>query len=164
MTPLTLLSCIAGLWSPVRISVLFNDRPYRPGETIEAAIQVVSRDRLEISHARAELVCQRRRPRSGELWLRSHETGQSSGSSYVHSAARFCERKTIRAGGEETFSADLPIEETLPAGGEDADLRWKLVITFETLDRRAFSSEQRIRIVPTWQRGQQENSRTYDQP
>jgi len=50
------LGKITRLFDPVRIHLLFASRAYSSEDLVEMAIQVVTRDRLEITIATAELV------------------------------------------------------------------------------------------------------------
>ena len=44
------------LFQPVRIHALFESRVYYLGDTIEMAVQIVTRDRLDFVKAKAELL------------------------------------------------------------------------------------------------------------
>ena len=133
---------IGRLYSPVRIDVLFEPRPYRLGETIEIAINVVTRDQLNIGRGRADLVGRGIGVAAGD----DADATPTLQSPYVHSSMVFSGRTTIRAGGEQIFGADLRLGHSIPRGLDAARVRWKVVIAFELLDGRTFSSEQGVRI------------------
>lgn len=144
----SILSKFSSLFSSVRIEVLFANRPFRPGETIEMAIQLVTRDRLDVQRGRAELICEPRGQPKRDL-RHARADGPWSGVGYAHSQIDFAGRRLVPPGGQETFSADLPIDDKPPAGGF-ADARWRLVVSFELTNRERHSSEHRVRVLPTW--------------
>lgn len=136
------------LAAPVRIHVLFQERKYRLGETVEMAVEIVTRDRLRIREARAMLVCEPQGQPTRDLRF-APEDGPWTGQGYAHSELVFSEGETIRAGGAQSYGVDLPIEDKPPAGGFE-DARWKVVLSVKTVDRRMYYVQRGIRLIPTW--------------
>ncbi|MCH7740093.1 MAG: hypothetical protein IIC93_08110 [Chloroflexi bacterium] len=131
------------LFQPVRIHVLFATRVYQLGETIEMAVQIVTRDRLEVTGAKAELLWT---PNGrGAANIRS----QMGEGPFVHSSTLFVQRQTLRPGSEESFSVNLRIGTDPPAGGL-TDANWKTRVTVETATRKTYSLEGKIKILPHW--------------
>jgi hypothetical protein len=123
------LRTITKLFDPVRIHVLFASRDYVSNDIVEMAIQVVTRDRLEILSATVELVG---RP--------------GSKSEHIQSTKPFGAKRVLRAGSEETFSVDLPVGE-LSSSGETVK-RWKARVRIVGVDRREYSCENKIKLAP----------------
>jgi len=136
------------LAAPVRIHVLFRERKYRLGETVEMAVEIVTRDRLRIREARATLVCEPQGQPTRDLRF-APEDGPWTGQSYAHSQLAFSEDETLRAGGAQSYSVDLQIENKPPAGGFE-DARWRVVLVVETVDHRTYYVQRGIRLIPTW--------------
>ncbi len=131
------------LFQPVRIHVLFATRVYHLGDTIEMAVQIVTRDRLDITRAKAELLWT---PKGqGAADVRS----QMGRGPFVHSSMLFIRRQVIRPGGEENFSVDLRTDIHPPAGGL-TDANWKTRVTVESAIRKTYSLESGIKISPHW--------------
>jgi len=134
---------LSKLFQPVRIHALFETRVYYLGDTIEMAVQVVTRDRLEIIRAKAELLWTPKGHGAAEVRARMGK------GPFVHSSTLFSRRKVIRAGGEEVFSVDLRTENLAPASGL-ADAGWKTRVTVESATRNTYSVENKINISPHW--------------
>ncbi len=131
------------LFQPVRIHALFETRVYYLGDTIEMAVQVVTRDRLEIMLAKAELLWTPKGQGAAEVRAK---IGKGP---FVHSATLFSRRRVIRPGGEEIFSVDLRTENLPPADGL-TDAAWKTRVTVESAIRKTYSLDSKINISPHW--------------
>ncbi len=112
------------------------------------AIQLVTRDRLDVGRGVAELICEPKGQPKRDL-RHARVDGPWSGRGYAHSQIEFAGRRLIPPGGEETFSVDLLINNEPPAGGF-ADARWHLVVRFELTNGERYASEHRVRVIPTW--------------
>ncbi len=122
------LRTLTKLFDPVRIHVLFASREYVSKDTVEMAVQVVTRDRFQILSATAELV-----------------RNAGSKSEYVQSTKAFGGSRILRAGSEDSFSVDLPVGNLSPF--DETVGRWKMRIRIVSADRREYSCENRIRIA-----------------
>ncbi len=131
------------LFQPVRIHVLFATRVYHLGDTIEMVVQIVTRDRLHVARAKAELLWTPKGRGAAEV------RSQMGKGPFVHSSTLFGQRQVIRPGGEEVFSVNLRIETDLPAGGT-TDAGWKTRVTVESSIRKTYSLESKIKISPHW--------------
>ncbi|MCH7734175.1 MAG: hypothetical protein IH961_03050 [Chloroflexi bacterium] len=131
------------LFQPVRIHALFETRVYFLGDTIEMVVQVVTRDRLEIIRAKAELLWTPKGQGAAEV------RAKMGNGPFVHSSMLFSQRHVIRAGGEEVFSVDLRTENLPPASGL-TDAGWKTRVTVESSTRKIYSLESKIKISPHW--------------
>ncbi len=142
------MAFLTKLFEPVRIHALFESRPYRLDETIDMAVQVVTRDRLEILRARAELLWTPKGRGAAEV------RAQMGKGPFVHSSTIFSQRQTIRPGAEENFSVALHTELDPPGGGlSDAalrDVKWKVRVTVETGMRKVYKLDNKIHVVPHW--------------
>lgn len=127
----------------MRIHVLYATREYRLGDTIEMAVQIVTRDRLEVTRAKAELIWTPKGRGAADIRSRMGK------GPFVHSSMLFSQRKTLRPGSAENFSVNLRIETDPPAGGL-TDARWKTRLTVETSTRKTYSLVSRIKIDPHW--------------
>ena len=125
------LNTITKLFQPVRIHVLFASRDYVANDVIEMAIQIVTRDRLEILMATAELV---------------GNTGSKS--ELIQSTKSFGERRVHRAGSDDSFSVDLPVGDL--SSLDETVRRWKTRIKLVAIDRREYSCENKIKIDPRY--------------
>ena len=144
-----LRSFISRIGSPVRLSVLFSDRPHRPGETIEAAVQLVTGVRLDIARGHAQLIC---RPRRGTPLPDVRVAEAAEGGEFVHSKTVFSGRRLLPRGAEELFGVDLLIDRRHPPSWIGPDPRWHLRVTFELTNRSTVSSVHRVRVEPDWAR------------
>ena len=144
-----LRSLISRIGSPVRLSVLFSNRLYHPGESIEAAIQLVTGVRLDIASGHIELLC---RPRRGTPLpdVRVAEAGQ--GGEMVHSQAVFSDRRLIAPGAEEVFAAALRVARRRPPAWIGPNPRWRLRVRFALYGGTDVSSVQDVRVESDWER------------
>ncbi len=131
------------LFQPVRIHVLFATRVYHLGDTIEMVVQIVTRDRLDVTRAKAELLWTPKGQGAAEV------RSQMGKGPFVHSSTLFSQRHPIRSGGAENFSVDLHTDNHPPAGGR-TDASWKTRVTVETAIRTTYSLESKINISPHW--------------
>jgi hypothetical protein len=122
------LKIITKLFQPVRIHVLFASREYVSNDVIRMAIQIVTRDRLEILSATAELV-----------------GNAGSKSELIQSTKSFGERRVHRAGSDDSFSVDLLVGDLSSVEGTVS--RWKTRIRIVSADRREYSCENSIKIA-----------------
>ena len=107
------------------------------------AVQIVTRDRLEVTGAKAELLWT---PNGrGAADIRS----QIGAGPFLHSSTLFIQRQMLRPGSEESFSVNLPIGTDPPAGGL-TDANWKTKVTVQTATRKTYSLEGKIKISPYW--------------
>ncbi len=137
------MAFLGKLFDPVRIHVLFATRVYDLGDTIEMAVQIVTRYRLEVTQAKAELLWT---PKGRGAANMRADMGKGP---FVHSSMLFAERQVIRPGGEENFSVDLRTDSHPPAGGR-TDANWKTRVTVETATGKTYSLENKINIVSYW--------------
>ncbi len=144
-----LRSLISRIGSPVRLSVLFSNRSYHPGETIEAAVQLVTGVRLDIASAHVELLC---RPRRGTPLpdVRVAEAGQ--GGEMIHSQAEFSGRRLIAPGSEEVFAVALRVARRRPPAWIGPNPRWRLRVRFALYDGSDVSSVNNVRVESDWER------------
>ena len=126
------LNTITKLFQPVRIHVLFASREYVSNDVIKMAIQIVTRDRLEIRSATAELV-----------------GNAGSKSELIQSTKSFGERRVHRAGSDDSFSVDLLVGDLSSLDGTVS--RWKTRIRIVGADRREYSCEDGIKIASRYQ-------------
>ena len=126
------LNTITKLFQPVRIHVLFASREYVSNDVIKMAIQIVTRDRLEILSATAELV-----------------GNAGSKSELIQSTKSFGERRVHRAGSDDSFSVDLPVGDL--SSLDETVRRWKTRIRIVGADRREHSCENGIKIASRYQ-------------
>ena len=142
------MAFLTKLFQPVRIHALFESRPYRLGETVDMAVQVVTRDRLEILRARAELLWTPKGRGAAEV------RAQMGKGPFVHSSTTFSQRQMIRPGAEENFSVALRTELDPPGAGlidtALSDASWKVRVTVETAMRKDYTLDNKIHVVPHW--------------
>jgi hypothetical protein len=129
------------LFDPVRVHFLFESREYFLGETIEIAVQVITRDRLGIREMKAEL-------RWSPVGANKREFISLNGPGpYVHSVSSFGDGRTLRAGSEESFSADLVTSSSTPGDGT-LRTKWKVAVSVQSTDGRTYEKESSVKIVP----------------
>lgn len=134
---------ISRISSPVRLSVLFNDREHRAGETIEVAIQLITGVRLDVTGAFVELLCT---PGRGVKAPDNFLGNVRRSSESIHSKTVFSERRLIQAGAEEIFGAELTVNDNPPPPWVGPDPRWRLRVRFDLYDGTDISRVYNIRI------------------
>ncbi len=137
------MAFLGKLFEPVRIYALFAARVYDLGDTIEMAVQIVTRYRLEVAQAKAELLWTPKGRGAAEIRA---ELGKGP---FVHSSTIFSQRHVMRPGAEENFGVDLQTETHPPASGL-TDVAWKTRVTVETSTLKTYSLENKINISPLW--------------
>ena len=156
---------------PLDLSLEFDDRSYRLGETIAARVQVTSKGRIDVREASAELLCDQKFAetytvsRAGRYSTQgvvaprqeiSSQVGDERVESYVHSSAAFLSDVTLEAGEQRTVDVRIAIDAAPPRRLDDAraldndaarswSFSWRLVVSVDVAGGRDASVERDIR-------------------
>ena len=67
---------------PLDVKLLFDDRPYMLGETIDVMLELSARGDIEVREARVDLVCEEYYVESFNVMVPDIKTGRSGGGLY----------------------------------------------------------------------------------
>ncbi len=166
---------------PLNVNVLFEDRPYRLGETIDITVELTTSRDVNVREARLEVVWEGRWTSSSSISAAesTHSARHASfggGSSipqlstratkvrkerYVHSNAVFLSDLGLKEGVRSTHHIGLHIQPQLPrqatgaSQSDRAQATWSLVMTVDVVGGRDVRVSKPIHIV-----GSQEASRS----
>ena len=147
---------------PLNANVIFEDRPYQLGQTIDVTVELIANRDVNVREARLELVWEGRWTSSSSISAAesTHSARHSAfggGSSipqlstratkvrrerYVHSNAVFLSDRELKEGGSSTHGVELHVQRQLPRQATGASQRdrtqatWSLVMTVDIVGGR----------------------------
>ncbi len=157
-----------GFFSPLKLRVVFEERAYKLGETIDFMVELKPRGHLEMREGRIDLVCEENYIETTfevmpDLTGGSHGTtiGNSSvplvnvpkritkkhRNRFVHSSVVFLANAHLSAGLTSDHSARLSIRPEAPAHAGDGKVKWTLEITADLAGSRDITLKNPISVT-----------------
>ncbi len=153
---------------PLDAKLLFDDRPYSLGETINAMVELNARSEIEVREARLDLVCEEHYTQSYTVNVpigQRADTGAPSGmggvyipvsipkqvhkdikETYVHSSGVFLANSSLRSGAAAPFSVRLEIDQAPPPHADIGTVRWRLEVVVDVARARDIKTRHRVRV------------------
>ena len=153
---------------PLEVTMVFRDRNYKRGETVDIDLNVSARRDVVIREGRLDLMCQESYERTYRVPVRKAVRGglarsgmvtnpgtkqvtQARNITYSHSDTVFLSETQIRSGENSMHRVRLDIGPNLPQHMEDplakgGEVSWSLVATFDVAQSRDVTEEQPISV------------------
>ena len=153
---------------PLDAKLLFDDRPYSLGETINATVELNARSEIEVREARLDLVCEEHYTESFTVNVpigQRADTGAPSGmggvyipasvpklvhkdikETYVHSSGVFLTDSSLREGAAMPISVRLEIDPEPPPHASVGTVKWRLEVVVDVARARDIKTRHRIRV------------------
>ena len=153
---------------PLDVNLVFEDRPYKLGETINLTVELSARGDVEVREGRVDLVCQ-------VSWteVSTAMVAVSSGAvfgplgavsavstpriprqlhkeyneSYVHSCAIFLEDTRLEPDTNCSYEFGIDIQEEPPTRANEATVRWNLVTVVDVARARDVKTRRAVKIT-----------------
>ncbi len=160
---------------PLDVKLLFDDRPYNLGETIDVTVELDSRREVEVREARVDLVCEERYVESytvhvpaggsaaavGEMGGMfgaggpphiprprvAKEVHKDNKESYIHSSEVFLTNSLLRPGAVDRHNIRLGIEPEPPPHASTATVRWTLEVVVDVARARDFKARHKVDVA-----------------
>ena len=152
---------------PLDLKLIFEDRPYRLGETINLRVELKVRGDVLVREGRVDLVCEGRwtetytvmvpvsgpigRAERGEIGqlaprIPKHITKERRETN-AHSAIVFIKDKRLYSGAQDRYNARLKIRPEPPSHASEATLKWTLVAAVDVARARDIKTRRPIKVV-----------------
>ena len=151
---------------PLGVKIIFENRPYKLGETVNISVELEPRREQEVREGRIDLVCEERwtdvhtvrvqvnRPRVGTAIGALEPTitvpkrvTESHRETYVHSSVVFLKDGRLHAGRVSRHSATLLILPNPPPHADKAALSWRLVTTVDVAGARDIKARRLVKVT-----------------
>ena len=141
---------------PLELSLDFEDRTYRLGETIELSLGLEANRDVEIREARVDLLSEWAESETGTVRPATGATRGAPGSSqaavpkqhhetYIHSGVVFLQDSELRSAWPKTCAATLTIQpEPPPHAGK---IKWSLLVTIDVSRARDITLPRAVDVV-----------------
>ena len=155
------------LFSPMIVSLEFEDRSYKLGESIEVTVELTPRRHVDVKEGRVELVCEERytetfdrmvapRPAAGILTTKGRPEPaimvpkrevREHVARGVHSSVVAFEDARLDRGRAYTFSARLEVQPVPPTHARGGSVTWTLIGALDTPAGRIVSEPRPVAIA-----------------
>ena len=151
---------------PLGVNLVFEDRPYSLGETVNVMMEVSARRDVEVREGRVELQCEERyeetstvmtlpagaaavnmRRNRVELVLVPEKAIEQRTRRYVHSSTVFLSEERLFSDSPCTYVAKLKVRPEPPPHSEEARVRWQLVATVRPVRAPGVSRKRKVSII-----------------
>ena len=153
---------------PLDVTVTFEDRPYKLGESIEVAVELVARDHAVVRQGTIRLICDERWVDIWSVQVSAHRWGRISdsgisrglpramitkhGSKVNHdrfypSSAQLLKNERLSADTPYRCDAKLDIPLKGPPHAYDATVTWQLVVTLDVARARDVTESRTVNVT-----------------
>jgi hypothetical protein len=154
---------------PLDVKLLFDDRPYKLGETMSVTLELSARREIEVREARVDLVCEEHYTESYTVNVpigQRADTGAPAGmsgvyipasvskevhkdikESYVHSSVVFLTDSWLRSGAVDRHSIRLEIEQEPPLHVSTAIVKWRLELVVDVARARDIKTRHKVNVA-----------------
>ena len=150
---------------PLDVKLIFEDRPYKLGETIDLTAELDARSDVEVREGRVDLVCEERwkeiytvmvpvaRPLSSERGAVyvppkvPKQVTKEFRETYVHSSVVFLQDTRLDSTTRGSYRASLEIEPEIPPHAAEATVRWKLVAAIDVTRARDIKTRRAVQVT-----------------
>ena len=164
---------MVSLLRPLEMSIEFEDRPYKLGETIDVAVHLEPRNEVDVREARVDLLCEERYTQTSVSWVPDTYSGSAAGSyasgqtksiaterkeTFVYSSFEFLKDTKLEPGGPGRYRAPLVIELVPPPHAEEAkalqrdansawSFKWKVVASVNVARGRDPKRQRAVTVI-----------------
>ena len=147
---------------PLEVNLVFDDRLYKLGETIDLVVELTARGDVEVREGRVDLVCDARYTERytvmaaeripgpdrapGTRFSVPRQITKEHKETYVHSSVVFTTDARL-ASGTRQYRAQLEIGPESPAEGHQPTVKWTLVAAIDVTRARDVKSRQRVKVT-----------------
>ena len=149
---------------PLDLSLDFDDRTYKLGDTIDLRVDLTARGDVEVREARVDLECEVRYTEMYTVMVMpagARITGGTAGhippkmpkqvtrehkETYVHSSVVFITNARLPAGTRH-YRAPLEIQPETPAHADQGTVKWTLVTTIDVARARDVKKRRRVKVA-----------------
>ena len=159
---------------PLDVRFLFDDRPYRLGETLDIVVELSARGEIEVREARLDLVCEENYIESYNVMVPDIKTGRAMGGlyggssiaagytptpmipklvnkehreTYVHSSVVFLTDSMLSSGATDQYDIRLGIEPEPPSHVSIATVKWRLEVVVDVARARDVKAWHKVKVV-----------------
>ena len=155
---------------PLDLNLVFENRPYKLGETIDVMVELNARSDYEVREGRVDLVCeehytesytvmvhdsravaaQYRLPRGASLPpppMIPKQVTKEHREIYIHSSSVFLQDTRLRPGATSRYNVRLEIQPEPPPHADKATLKWKLVTAVDVPLARDITKKQAVKVI-----------------
>ena len=158
---------------PLDVKILFDDRPYKLGETINVMLELSARSEIEVREARVDLVCEEYYVESYDIMVPDIKTGRSMGGlyggsgiatgytptpmipkqvtkehreTYIHSSVIFLADSLLNSGVTDQYDVRLGIETELPPHAGISVVKWRLELVVDVARARDVKTRHKVDV------------------
>ena len=158
---------------PLDVKFLFDDRPYKLGETIDIVVELSARGDVEVREARVDLVCEEHYVESYNVMIPDIKTGRSMGGlyggssiaagytptpmipkqvtkehreTYVHSSVIFLADSLLSSGATDQYDIRLGIGTELPPNAGISIVKWRLELVVDVARARDVKMRHKVNV------------------
>jgi len=161
---------------PLDVKLLFDDRPYNLGETIDVTVELEPRREVEVREARVDLVCEERYVESYTVHVPAGGSAAAVGDlggglfgpgaqpplppprvpkevhkdvkvSYIHSSEVFLTNSLLRPGAVDRHNIGLGIEPEPPPHASTATVSWRLEVVVDVARARDVKARHKVDVA-----------------
>ncbi len=153
---------------PLDVTVTFEDRPYKLGESIQVAVELSARDHADVREGRISLICDQRWVDMWTVQVSAHRWGRVSDSGisrglpratitkrgskvnhdrYYPSSAQLFRNERLSPDTAYRYDATLDIPLEGPPHAYDATVTWQLVATFDVARARDVTESRTVTVA-----------------
>lgn len=154
---------------PLDVKFLFDDRPYRLGETINVMVELGARGEVEVREARLDLVCEEHYvesyttnvpvgpradtgapPGLGGLYSSAtvpKEVHKDIRESYVHSGEVFLTNSLLSSSAVNQYSVRLGVGTERPPHAGIATVKWRLELVADIARARDIRARHKVNVL-----------------
>jgi hypothetical protein len=155
---------------PLDVTLTFEDRSYKLGETINCEVELVAKTDVDVREARIDLVCQVQWMETYTVMVpavRSSRSGAMVGptgstymppnvpkqmfkehkESYVHSSVMFLQDTQLQSAGRNIYQAKLEIQPVTPDNAEKGTVSWRVVAAIDIARARDINNKHKVKIA-----------------
>ena len=146
---------------PIGITIAFEHRPYKLGETIHLTVELVPRRDIRVREVRVDLVCEIRRievttvqvpplpsglPTTHRTSTAHKRVSDTYRDAYLQGSAVFLQGGRLLSGRKSRHNVGLKIQPELPRRPPDGT-RWRLVTTVDIVGARHIAARRTVNIA-----------------
>ena len=154
---------------PLDVKLVFEDHPYKLGETIDLRVELDAKGAVEVREGRVDLVCEVRWGETFTVMVPTFSRPSRSAvagvggvyippkvpkqvtkeyrETYVHSSVVFIEDERLDSGGTSRYNAMLEIQPEPPGHVEKGTVKWSLVTAIDVAQARDIKTRCPVKVT-----------------
>ena len=147
------------------LKLLFEDRPYKLGETIDLTMELDARGDVEVREGRVDLVCDARWTEVYTIMVPAATRASAVGGTiiippkipkqvskehretYVHSSVVFLQDTRLDSSTRGSYRVSLEIEPESPPHAAEATVKWTLVAAIDVARARDIKTRRAVKVT-----------------